>query len=97
MDEFTAALESGSWSVILGVILTLIAPAVGAILDGKLSPKAERWSSLVRGVVFGLGVSLAGGGLWWLAICSGLLGLLQSQGFRDQVRALLPDYKGDEK
>lgn len=93
MDEFLSALQSGSWSVILGAVLTALAPAVGYILDGKLSPLATRWASLVRGVVFGLGVSLMGGGVWWLALASGLFGLLNSQGFRDQVRAVLPDYQ----
>jgi hypothetical protein len=97
MDEFTAALEGGSWSAILGLALLMLAPVANTYVVGKISPAAERWVSLARGIALGIGPMLAVGGTWWIAVVTGTVGLVQSAGFPDLVRAVIPDYKGEVK
>ena len=94
MDEFTVALQSGSWPAIIGLALLFLAPAVSVVVAGKISPAAERWVSLARGAALGLGPILAVGGTWWIALITGIVGLAQSAGFQDLVRAVIPDYRG---
>ena len=94
-SDFLVALGSGQWPAVAGLALLLLAPAVLYVLDGKVSPVAAQWASLVRGVAVGLGSGLvassASGGSWWLGLVTGLVGLVASQGFLDLVRAVVPD------
>ena len=94
MDEFTAALQAHSWPAIVGLALTLIAPAIGTIITGKVSPYAEKWVSLFRGLALGVGPVLAVGATWWIALITGIVGLLQSDGFQRLIRDVIPDWRG---
>jgi len=93
MDEFTAALQAHSWPAIAGLALTLLAPAIGIILLGKISPYAEKWVSLIRGLSLGIGPVLAVGATWWIALITGIVGLLQADGFQRLIRDVIPDWK----
>ena len=93
MDEFTTALQAHSWPAIIGLALTLIAPAIGIILPGKVSPYAEKWISLFRGLALGVGPVLAVGATWWIALITGIVGLLQSDGFQRLIRDVIPDWE----
>ena len=94
MDEFTTALQAHSWPAIIGLALTLIAPAIGTIITGKVSPYAEKWVSLFRGLALGVGPVLAVGATWWIALITGIVGLLQSDGFQRLIRDVIPDWCG---
>jgi len=93
MDEFTAALQAHSWPAIIGLALTLIAPAIGTILTGKVSPCTEKWISLFRGLALGVGPVLAVGATWWIALITGIIGLLQADGFQRLIRDVIPDWE----
>jgi len=94
MGEFTTALQAHSWPAIIGLALTLIAPAIGVVLTGKVSPYAEKWVSLFRGLALGVGPVLAVGATWWIALITGIVGLLQSDGFQRLIRDVIPDWCG---
>ena len=97
MDEFTAALQAHSWPAIVGLALTLIAPAIGTILTGKVSTYTEKWVSLFRGLALGIGPVLAVGATWWIALITGIVGLLQADGFQRLIRDVIPDWRGGSR
>lgn len=94
MEEVQQTLLSGHWEAIIGMLLLVLAPAIEAILKGKLGSIADKWISLSRGVLLGVGAPLAASVAanvpWWVAVVTGLIGLVQSAGFQDQVRSLIP-------
>ena len=97
MDEFAAALQAHSWPAIVGLALTLIAPAIGVVLTGKVSPYAEKWVSLFRGLALGVGPVLAVGATWWIALITGIVGLVQAGGFQRLIRDVIPDWRGGSR
>ena len=97
MGEFTTALQAHSWPAIIGLALTLIAPAVGTIITGKVSPYAEKWISLFRGLALGVGPVLAVGATWWIALITGIIGLLQADGFQRLIRDVIPDWRAGSR
>ena len=97
MDEFTTALQTHSWPAIIGLALTLITPAIGVVLTGKVSPYAEKWVSLIRGLSLGVGPVLAIGATWWIALITGFFGLIQADGFQRLIRDVIPDWCGGSR
>ena len=98
LEDFLAAVAAGNLPVIVGLVLLVLLPAVGYVLAGKLSERADGWLSVIRGFVVALASAMIGaaasGGDWRIGLAAGAFGILQSGGLLDKVRELIPGRKG---